>query len=49
MKTMKELGLDQKFLDASIEKMKKNDKWKIVPAQPNWELVRHTLYEAFEL
>ena len=49
MKTMKELGLDQKFLDTSIENMKKNDKWKIVPAQPDWDIVKQSLYEAFNL
>jgi alcohol dehydrogenase len=49
MKTMKELGLDKAFLDETIPNMAKNDKWKVVPAQPDWELVRESLYEAFEI
>ena len=48
MKTMRELGLTKEFLDASIENMRKDDKWKVVPAQPNWDVVRETLYDAFD-
>lgn len=49
LKTMRELGIDKPFLDASVEKMKVNDKWKVVPVQPDWEIVRQSLYEAYEL
>lgn len=49
MKTMKELNVTKEFLDESIEKMANDDKWKIVPAVPDWKLVKETLYEAYEL
>lgn len=49
MKTMKENGLTKEFIASTIEKMKNDSKWKVVPVQPDWDLVLETLYEAYEL
>jgi alcohol dehydrogenase class IV len=47
MKNMKELGIPEEFCDYITEQVSLDDKWKIVPNPPNFELMRKALHESY--
>lgn len=48
MKTIKEMGVEESFLDEIAEDIRRDTKWTVVPNPPDFDLVRKVLHESYD-
>jgi alcohol dehydrogenase class IV len=48
MKNMRELGIPKDFVNEMVDQVSKDEKWKVVPNPPDFELLRKVTHESYD-